>query len=295
MNKDQLDVLRMYQTTYKVLQTNNAIWISIVPFVNSVNALKTLIDELSDLLARQQQDVSGIAADKKHKRKWLEKLSYQIETIIVFYATTTDNKKLLAKVNFNRSDYTLARDNSLIGICSQILNAAIANAAALLPFGLTAGLINSLQTSIDEFNVCMDKPKSARSDAAEATKKIPLKFRRARKLLNEQLDTGMELYRDQNGSFYSKYFKARIIVNTPRLKRALKATFVSASNQLPLAKLKLKIDGKLNKLSSPKGTVYVQHLDEGKHFIEAIMEDGSVRRTDFNIIKGETTTLVVNI
>jgi hypothetical protein len=295
MNKDQEDNFRMYQTVYRVLDDNNAIWNLNVPFTDAVNRLNTYINDLNSLREQQMIDVRGITEDKKAIRKKLEALSFSIETIIVFYASMTNNKKLLKKVDFNRSDYTLAPGADLVGICEQILLAANDNALALLPYGLTAAMINSLRATIDSFVDYLDKPTSARSEAAQATKKIPAKLRRTTKLLDEQIDSGMELFHQLNKDFYTKYFKARKIVNTARRKRALKATFLSAANNKAIAGLKLNVDGKIKRTTSLKGTVYVQHLDEGAHFVEAIKADGSKTKIDFNVIKGETAKLEVRI
>jgi hypothetical protein len=291
MNKDQEDVFRMYQSVHEVLKSNNSIWSAIIPFGNAVNTLKTYIDELSDLRQRQLEDVSGIAADKKTKRMQMEELAFQIQAIVVFYASTTANIKLLAKVDFNRSDYTLARSNEVAGICEQVHDAAASNAAALLPFGLTAAMLNSFRTSIDEFISIIDEPKATRSRAARATKKIPGKIRRTTKLLKEQLDSGMELYRESHTDFYSKYLKARKIVNTARRRRALKATFVTAST----GNVRVQIDGNIKRMTKGKSSVYVQHLDEGKHTLEATGADGGTKKVEFNLVKGETVKLIVKL
>ena len=295
MNKDQQDNFRMYQAVYKVLDDNNGIWNSIVPFANAVNTLNTYIDELSDLRNAQMADIKGITEDKKAIRKKLEDLSYKIETIIVFYASMTDNKKLLKKVNFNRSDYTLETDNGVVGICEQILQAANDNFAALLAYGLTAAMLNDLSVLIDSFTGFIDKPGAAKNEIARATKKIPAKIRRTTKLLKEQIDRIMELFHEPNKDFYTQYFKARKIVNTARRKRALKATFISAADNKAIAGLKLNVDGKIKRTTSRTGTVYVQHLDEGKHFVEAIKADGGKTKIDFNVIKGETAKLEVKL
>jgi hypothetical protein len=295
MNKDQEDIFRMYRVALEVLKSNNAVWSGNIPFGNAVAELENNIDDLEELREQQMEDIKGITDEKKARRILLEDLSYKVETIVVFYATSAGNEILLALVDYNRSDYTLARDSEVVGISMQVHKAAAANAAALLPFGLTASMITSLQNAIDSFSEYIDEPKSARSDAAEATKAIPKAIRQTTKLLKQQVDKGMELFRTTNPDFYAKYFKARKIVNTARLRRALKATFVNAENNKAIEKVKVKIDGKIKRSSSAKGTIYVQHLAEGKHTLEASRSDGSVVKKEFNVIKRETTKLVVKL
>jgi len=295
MNKDQEDTLNMYETTDSVLQTHNAVWVANVPFSAAVAQLVTNIDAIENLRDQQDADTTGVTQDKQNKRQALEDQTITVGNILVFYASTTNNRELLEKVNFKRSALSHARDNELPGMSEQVHQEAVANAAAVLPFGLTAAMTTALRTAIDDFVDYISKPRAAQSEVSAATEQLPPVFDATNKLLDEQLDAGMELYRVSKPDFYAQYHNARIIVNSPTKKRALDVSFVNDATNTPIAHVNVNVDGSISRRSSTLGNIRVQNLSEGDHLLLASLPGYADGRATFHVITGETTKLEVRL
>jgi len=294
MTKDQEDILNMYQSTDDVLQKpeHAPIWAANVPFDAAVTELEGNIDKIEEQRDIQGEDTTGVTDDKQNKRKALEDQTYTVGSIIVFYASTVKNRKLLEKVNFTRTELKEARDNELPGMSEQVHQEAVANAAAVLPYGLTGAMTTDLDTAKNDFVDFISKPRAAKVETSAATEQLPKLYTDTDTLLEERIDKGMELYRLSNSDFYTAYFNARIIVNSPTLKRALEIHFED-ENGSALEHVKVLVNGSINRRSSSLGNIRVQDLAEGAHSFTASLPGYNPVSQNFNVIAGETTKLQV--
>ncbi|MBK5284629.1 MAG: carboxypeptidase regulatory-like domain-containing protein [Bacteroidia bacterium] len=295
MTKDQEDILNMYEATADVLQTHNSVWSSNVPFSAAVAELNDNIDDIGDLRDQQETDTTGVTDDKDLKRKTLEDQTYTAASIIIFYASTNNKRELLKKVSFNRSALSKARDNELPGMSDQVHQAAADNALAVLPFGWTALMTSDLGTAINDYVDYISKPRAALSETSAATEELPKVYDATTKLLEERLDKGMELYRVTKPDFYAQYFNARIIVNSPTLKRALQVQFVDDATGKPIAHVRVTVDTTIHRRSSKKGNIRVQNLTEGAHQFKTSIPGYADTTRDFNVISGETTKMEIRL
>jgi len=296
MTKDQEDILNMYQSTDDVLQKpeHAPIWAANVPFDAAVTELEDNIDKIEEQRDIQGEDTTGITDDKQNKRKSLEDQTFTAGSIIVFYASAVNNRKLLKKVNFTRSELRDARDNELPGMSEQVHQEAVANAAAVLPYGLTGAMTTDLDTAKNDFVEFISKPRAAKSETSAATEQLPKIYIDTNTLLEERIDKGMELYRVSNPGFYTEYFNARIIVNSPTLKRALEIHFED-ENGSALEHVKVLVDGNINRRSSSKGNIRVQTLTEGAHAFTASLPGFNPVSQNFNVVAGETTKIALRM
>jgi hypothetical protein len=295
MNKDQEDTLNMYQAADSELTTNNGVWALNLPFAAAVAQLEANIDAIENVRDQQDADITGITEDKQNRRQKLEDETFTIGSVIVMYASTVNNRELLKKVNFTRSELLRARDNELPGMSDRVHQAAADNTAAVLPFGITAIMITALQTAIDAFVDYISKPRAALSETSAATEQLPPLFTATNKLLEEQLDRGMELYRVLHNDFYKAYFNSRIIVNSPTQKRALEVQFVELTSGMPIGHVNVKVDTNITRRSSEMGNIRVQDLTEGSHSLTATLPGYTDGSATFNVISGETTKLIVKM
>jgi hypothetical protein len=295
MNKVQEDTLNMYETVSDVLHTHDAVWNTNVPFTDAVTALDDNIDTIGNLRDQQDEDTTGVTEDKGEKRKTLEDQTFAIGSAIVFYASVNNNRELKKKVDFPRSTLERARDNELPGMSSQVHQEAVAHAADILPFGITAGMITNLGTALADYVDYISKPRAAKSETSAATEQLPQAFTDTDKVLEERLDKGMELYKTTNADFYLQYFNARVIVNSPTQKRALEVQFQDGATGNPLEHVKVLVDGSINRRSSEKGNIRVQSLSEGGHSLTASLPGFVTHPENFNVISGETTRIVIRM
>jgi hypothetical protein len=295
MTKGQEDKLNMYEAVDSVLQTHNAVWSGNVPFSAAVAQLENNIDEVEDTRDLQEVDNTGIREDKDNRRKKLEDDTYTIGSVIAFYASTVNNRELLKKVNFSRTELHNSRDNELPGMGNQVQQAAVANTLALAPFGITPVMITTHQSSIDDFVEYISKPRAALAETSAATEELPGIFAATDTLLEERLDKGMELYRVSNEDFYTQYFNARIIVNSPTQTRSLEVHFEELVGGAPVARAIVTVDGTIHRRSSRLGNIRVQSLAEGAHHLDVVLPGYDNASADFNVISGVTTKITVKL
>jgi hypothetical protein len=295
MKKLQDDTLKMFETTSKVLHKDNSAWNTNIPFVAAVQELDDNINDIRDLSSTQNSDNRGIKHDKDNRRDSLQNQTFAAAGILTFYASTINNRKLLEKVSLTRTDLERARDNALAGIAEQVYQEAAANSTPALPYGLTATMITDLRSAIDEFVKYISKPRDARVGKKEATEQLVKVFADTNILLLERLDKGMELYVKTNNTFYTKYFKGRIIVNSPTIKRALEIRFEDAEDKTAITGVTVTVDKKIKRRSSAKGNSRVQNLVGEKHSLKAAHPGFLPASENFTIISGETTRLVIKM
>ena len=293
MTKDQEDILNMYESSDDVLQENNTVWSANIPFKTAVEAFEAQVDTINNLRDRQEANTTGVTQDKENKRITLETRAYQIGSIVAFYGSVSNKRELLKKVSFTQTKLSEARDNELPGMANQIHQGATDNAAALLAYGITDAMITNLQTAIDDFVTYISKPRAAKADTSAATAQMVKAYDDADKTLKEQIDKGMELYRFANDTFYINYFKARIIVNSPTLKRALDVHFEDSLTHAALEHVSATIDSTIHKRSSNLGNIRQQSLAEGAHSISSTLPGYNALTQPFNVISGETTKIII--
>jgi hypothetical protein len=297
MTKDQEDKLNMYQATDGVLQTNNGVWTANTGFAGVVTTFEGRVDDIEDLRDQQEEDTTGVTEDKQESRDDLERNTHKVGSLVALYASVSGNRKLFKKVNYTKSELRNARDNELPGMSAQVHEEAAANALAVAAYGLTSGMITTLQTSMSTYVSNISKPREAITETSAATEQLPPVYAAIDKILEEQIDKGMELYRESDPDFYTDYFNARIIVNSPTQKRALQVKFLLVDEDLdvigPVERMKVVIDGTIHRRSTKLGNIYVQNLTEGLHHLEAELPGYNKASVDFNVINGETTKLTI--
>ncbi len=295
MNKDQEDNLNMQQATSGVLHAFNAVWTANTPFSDAVDELDDGIDTIGEQRDIQLQDNTGVAEDKQLSREDLEDRTYTIGKVIAFYASTIKNRKLFEKVNYTRSELRNARDNEVPTLAQKVHEEAVANAAAILPYGVTGTMTTDLGTAKDSYVTAIGKPREALTESSAATERLVPIFDDQGVLLSERIDNGMELYRESNNDFYTQYFNARIIVNSPVTKIALTVHFEEEIGSAAIKHVNVLVDAGVKRRSSTLGNIIVQNLAEGAHTIAATLPGYLPVSEPFNVIAGETTKLVIKM
>ncbi len=295
MDKLQEDILNMFQTTNDVMLTHAANYAGNIPLQDAVTELGEGIDNIEDLRDQQEEATTGVTQDKGNKRETLETLTLQIGSVIAFYAAKINNRTLMDKVNFTKTELMRARDNELPGMSEQVHQEAVTHAPAILPFGVTGAMTTVLATAIADFVTYISKPRAARTETSAATSLLPGAFDAVTALLEEQIDRGMELYRTSNPDFFAAYESARVIVNSPTLKRALEATFVDSVTNAPIAHVNVSVNDSIKRRSSAYGNIRVQSLTEGAHTISGSIPGYNPISQNFNVITSETTKIILEM
>ncbi|MEP7319764.1 MAG: hypothetical protein ABI921_13510 [Panacibacter sp.] len=109
-------------------------------------------------------------------KKSLAQLATDIGALIYAYAASVNHNTLKAQVDFTFTDLFKTKDEILPVRCQNIHDAGTANLVALAPFGITAPILASLQTTIIAYKLKVPTPRNAAADkkTIRSTKRIYL-------------------------------------------------------------------------------------------------------------------------
>ena len=212
----------MYRVAEKLLDDNSIIWNGTPAFVTTKGAFSAKITAISTASQQQQAIITGIATDKKVLKTSLIDITAPVAAAVIAYASQTNNNELLDAVNFTRSQLLATRDDMLADRCQIIHTKATANLVALAPYGITAPVLTTLQTTITAYNAKVPAPGTAKQSKKTATINLRNLFKETDTILKLQLDKLMLVYKTTNSDFYNNYLGAREIIDLGSIHTKLK-------------------------------------------------------------------------
>jgi hypothetical protein len=123
----------------------------------------------------------------------------------------------LTQVKYTESAVNKSSDSNLTSISQVVHDAANANAAALVAYGVTAANITTLQTTIISFIAAIPKGRVGTTDGEEATQLLATLF----KTLTDtwaKIDTLVEVVKVTQPNFYSEYQNVRKVISTGKVR-----------------------------------------------------------------------------
>lgn len=213
MNTKKLNKLTMALGIEDVCNGNSATLSTVPAFAAAYTDLQTRVSNIQLLAQGQEQDTSGIAADKKQARQAMCNVALPIASAIHAYATKNKNNELATKNDFSISDLMAGRDVQSAERCQNIYNDANTNLASLADFGVTAAKLAALKAVIAAYNLLITKPRDTRNAGKTVTGNIDSEF----DALDQDLtimDDLIAQFAPANQKFVDDYNNARTIVDT---------------------------------------------------------------------------------
>ncbi|HLM00249.1 MAG TPA: carboxypeptidase-like regulatory domain-containing protein [Pyrinomonadaceae bacterium] len=210
MKAAQQAKLNMYDAVKTVCQDNAATVATINAFKTALDEFKDKIDTIKEVAQQKDMTTTGIAADKKARKRNLSRIAGAIAGAVYAYAAATGSNVLKQEVKFTSSELLRTKDAILAPRCRNIHDLATANIAALGDYGITAAKLTELQTAIDAF---------AEADA----------------LLSERMDTVIGMFAATNPDFVATYQSARKILDAPTTTTQLKGKVTNQTDNTPVA------------------------------------------------------------
>lgn len=265
MTAKQEAKLNMQRATQKHCNDNAAI-VATVPAFDL--ALKSLNAKIAAILATAQQEdliTKGITIDKAAARKILCQLATDTAAPIFAFASSNNNNQLMQEVNFTYSDLFKTKDDQLAPRCQNIVEAAKNNVAALAAYGITATSIDTLQTTINNYQSKVPDPRNAA--ALKTTVRINLKnlIAEADKVLKLQMDKTIASFKASNPDFVKTYKIDRIIIDPSQTTTTLKGVVKSSADNSAIAGATIKADGAVvTATTNEKGEYEIKPILQGK-------------------------------
>lgn len=213
MNSKQEAKLNMYDAVLTHCENNSAIVATVPAFQTAVDAFEDIVDDLRNAAQNELQAISGYTQDKTQQRADLIELTLDVAGAIHAYATSVDNLVLKEQVKLVYSDLNRLKDELLGPACTNILDAANNNAAAIVPFGVTAAKITALDDAIEDYLSAVPAHRNAVSNRSSVGEQIKQLFKDGDALLKNQLDKLALQFKATEPNFYNSYRNNRIILD----------------------------------------------------------------------------------
>ncbi|MHB8260515.1 MAG: carboxypeptidase regulatory-like domain-containing protein [Bacteroidia bacterium] len=213
MNATQTNKEHMYDATYEVLESNNAIWAGNPTMVTAVGKLNNYITGISGTATTQGVVTTGVTDNKELVREALIASIFANASAGLAYASSANNAVLKAKCKMTESSLIRAKEADLVTIGNNVHIALLPYAANLVGFGGSAATLGTLSTNTNSFGGLVSSPRSARTTPISATGTLAQQFRATTEFLVDEMDPMMEQYRTSNPDFYNAYHVARVILN----------------------------------------------------------------------------------
>ncbi|MGQ0738370.1 MAG: carboxypeptidase-like regulatory domain-containing protein [Bacteroidota bacterium] len=213
MNSRQEAKFNMFDAVFTHCD-ENAVTVATVPaFATAVNSFEVILDDLREAAQQEISIITGHAANKAEQKQSLIEKTLDIAGAIAAFAASTNNTVLKEQVTLTYSGLNRLRDELLSPQCSNILDAALANAAALIPFGVTVVKTGALSDAIDAYSVSVPAPRNAVANRTSISQTIKLKLEQGDEMLKEQMDMLAVQFKTTHLGFYNAYKANREILD----------------------------------------------------------------------------------
>lgn len=294
MQKSQIDQYDMLLSVENHLNLNASLYAANAPLIATKDLISSKISEMASQIALQLVNPTGLTEQKNAVRTNLENQAFVLGAACCSYASANDNKDLYNRCRYTKSDLVHFRDAEIVGICTNLHTDALANATALIPFGVTGTGLTDFQISITAFSNIMKLPTEAISKRVAATERIAALLPEILNIVATRLDNDIVSMTATQPNFVTIYENVRLINNSPTTSLSLTITVLDEISNLPIPNVDLEIVGEnITRKSSTRGYNTVLNLSAGNHSIKATHPNYITKTQDFTIVAGETTELVV--
>jgi hypothetical protein len=210
MNKMEKNKVTMYYAVNAVLFNYQNMIDSFAPLAASVTSFRHYLNEIMER-AQEVTGTVGAAAVKNNALDVMTEHTYLISNALYTFGRHRNNEasKGLAKLSF--TDISRLRENELVQYCTRIRTLAQAHTVALAPYRITTEMIAALGQSIDTYHHNADSKDTACAGCKAAREVLSNLFADTDELLTEDIDTMVELIKNNYRDFYNQYNAARTI------------------------------------------------------------------------------------
>lgn len=306
MNNLQENRLSMYLAVRDFLISNSGITKGLPNFETIFSELQNKISEIQSIAEIQKSDTKGFAKQKQQLREKLINLTLDTAHKLNAFAMFSSDTKLQSEVRMTRSKLNKAADTGLRDYAQIIHDKAQANLETLTGYGVTAETQKELLATISDYNASIAGPRVARTETAQATKKLTILFENT-DLILENIDAAIGILKISQPGFYNGFKTARRIVITGSGSLSLKGfaidsitssairgvtfTFIPVNKGVPGAEGSAGIVKK----TAAKGIFFIKNMPQGTYTVKASKPGYKEKVVSVVVAAGEMTELRVEM
>lgn len=214
MNQRQMNSKHMLDATLVFLDENFTLWQSILKIDEVKNQLGTISLAIDNAADEQEQSQVTIGKIKLKLKRIISEKADILNDVVEVFALMNDNQILADKMADSVSDLLKMKNEDMLRRVKQIIKGASENQEMLIiDYGLNPEQITDLQTDCDRFLELNGQPREYQIKSSMATKSLEDLISEANRLLSNQLDSLMKIFKRRDANFYHGYLKARMVVD----------------------------------------------------------------------------------
>ena len=202
-------------TTYEALgiwfMVNQAKLARVPALVRFIAVFMGLLDSLKLSFGKVDDTTLGKTQSKYDAEDTLVMLMLQIGSALYSYASDINDAVLREKSNFCRTSLRRMRDMELVAAGNTLYAAALTVVDRLAEFGITAGTLAALKTSVDTYESTVGKQGSGVSEHTTAVNNVADTFHSIDRLLTEKVDPLMLSLEKDDPVLYREYKQTRMV------------------------------------------------------------------------------------
>jgi hypothetical protein len=306
MTNKQESVEKMSLSSVSFLNANATITATIPGYSTYFPIVVTTNGQIQTAKVQQENDESGNITAKNQIRATLITQTLDVIRKTVAYATVVNNSVLLTQVKYTDSSVNKSSDSNLTSIAQVVHDAANANAAALVAYGVTAANITTLQATITSFVAAIPKARIGTTDGGEATKLLATLFKTLTDTW-DKIDTLIEVVKISQPNFYNEYHDVRKVISTGTGSYALQASAKELNSGDPVAKATFtfspaatllksavaNVKDNIVKKTAAKGKFNIKSMPEGTYTVTITKPGYKDQVVTVSVVSGELAKLDV--
>jgi hypothetical protein len=292
MTDYQRSYLDMLIAVSKVMQANANVWFDRPLCVTHSAQVNDSINEIAKC-SGEQQLLAG-EGDKNGARKSLHSMLMSTARALKAYATVSANTDLLADASLTDTLLMRSTGMSLLGISKRLSDLCNIHMAALGAYGISPASIADLGDRTNTFSALLGSPAAAIQRRKEAGMRLETHRRQGLQACR-MLDYLVPMFEETAPNFVAMYVSARKLRKPAHRKRALQVR-ISAEGGGPIYNAIVRLpQQKLQRKSTAKGQVYIQHLNPGKHLLEIEAEGFEKHVQEVEVVANERMVVEVGL
>jgi hypothetical protein len=210
MNKKQENRFSMLLALKKECNSNKTIWETIPAFATQFGVFEGVVTDIEGFVDMQNRSVKFADIKQKEEDEMIDAV-IKISSAMFAFASVANKGELKEQSRFSPSGLRLGRDTEALEAARTIHSLATANLEDLADYGITQAMLDQLKKETDDYEDIINQPTANAKTRGMASRMIDEKLAEATKILTEQLDKLIELFKDSHPVFYNSYKAARVI------------------------------------------------------------------------------------
>lgn len=209
MNRHETNKFNMFKAVTAVFEQNSSAAAEYPALGETFTQFKGVLAEIDATDKKFITSIDGKTITKNLLEDELIDELMPVKAALYAYAVKNKNEELKALTGDSESALKRMRDPEFLKKGELIKGEASKHLADLAVYKITEALLTELQGKIDAFAAALDGKDTGFASRSALRKALSDKFDEADIILNEQMDTLIELVRKSNTLFYDQYFAAR--------------------------------------------------------------------------------------